>query len=69
MTDQIAAHYFAFVANNYFNDLVHCLAAYASSKKDPELAVKAIKSFKLCAKKLTACMPFPPSVIHRIRQT
>jgi hypothetical protein len=31
------------------------LATYASSRKDPELAVKAIKSLKLCAKKLADC--------------
>lgn len=55
MTHLIAVNYFSHVANHYFNDLVNCLASYASSKKDTDLAVSAIKSMKLCAKKLTAC--------------
>jgi hypothetical protein len=55
MAHQIVQNYFSHVSEHYFPDLVNCLATYASSRKDPELAVKAIKSLKLCAKKLADC--------------
>eukprot|EP01127_Copromyxa_protea_P009389 TRINITY_DN2209_c0_g1_i4.p1 TRINITY_DN2209_c0_g1~~TRINITY_DN2209_c0_g1_i4.p1 ORF type:complete len:1805 (-),score=476.17 TRINITY_DN2209_c0_g1_i4:124-4893(-) len=58
MTHQIVTNYFEHVSKLYFGDLVQCLASYASSKKDDELSVKAIKSMKLCSKKLsTFCKP------------